>query len=253
MNQPQYAKYRTMVKVNLPEGAIRNKMEVDKIPEDVIDIFCPNTVFVKPTPKTASSEDEGHTTGEEGEELEPEGEAPPGPPEDWEETDDGEGGIYYINKGTWESSWVPPLGWKLYKAKKEEDAKKARGGLMDALKGGKKLRRISITPGSHAVTSDPRDNVMAGIKQGAVKLKKAAPLPPKPVDARDQLMATLKKGKADLKQGLQHVEVKTFNPEREMDDAVAKLLANRAAIAGESDSDSDSDSDYDFDSDDDYP
>ncbi|GMI13321.1 hypothetical protein TrLO_g7936 [Triparma laevis f. longispina] len=254
MNQPQYAKYKTMLKVNLPEGAIRNKMEVDKIPEDIIDMFCPNTVFVKPAAKVTSSEDEGQTTGEEAEDLEPpvEEEAPPGPPEDWEETDDGQGGIYFINKGTWESSWVAPMGWKAYKLKKEEESKKARGGLMDALKGGKKLRRISITPGSHVV-ADPRTNVMAGIKGGAIKLKKAAPLPPKPVDARDQLMATLKKGKEGLKTGLQHVEVKTFNPEREMDDAVAKLLANRAAIAGESDSDSDSDSDYDFDSDDDYP
>ncbi|GMH54352.1 hypothetical protein TL16_g01651 [Triparma laevis f. inornata] len=254
MNQPQYAKYKTMLKVNLPEGAIMNKMEVDKIPEDIIDMFCPNTVFVKPAAKVTSSEDEGQTTGEEAEDLEPpvEEEAPPGPPEDWEETDDGQGGIYFINKGTWESSWVAPMGWKAYKLKKEEESKKARGGLMDALKGGKKLRRISITPGSHVV-ADPRTNVMAGIKGGAIKLKKAAPLPPKPVDARDQLMATLKKGKEGLKTGLQHVEVKTFNPEREMDDAVAKLLANRAAIAGESDSDSDSDSDYDFDSDDDYP
>jgi hypothetical protein len=157
-----------------------------------------------------------------------------------------------MNKSTWESSWIPPKGWSEYIKKKKDDAQKARGGLMDALKGGKKLRRISITPGSRAEV-DPREGVMAGIKLGAVSLKKAKPLPPKPVDARDQLMATLKKGKAELKTKLNHVEVKKFNEEEQMDDAVAKLLANRAAIAGDSDSDSDSDSDYDFDSDDDYP
>ena len=70
---------------------------------------------------------------------------------------------------------------------------------------------------------------------------------------RDQLMLTLKKGREELKTALQHVEVKRYDENERMDDAVAKLLANRAAIAGESDSDSDSDSDLDFDSDDDYP
>ena len=52
---------------------------------------------------------------------------------------------------------------------------------------------------------------------------------------------------------LKHVEQVKFDSNERMDDAVAKLLANRAAIAGESDSESDSDSDSGFDSDDDYP
>ena len=101
--------------------------------------------------------------------------------------------------------------------------------LLDGITAGRKLRRISVTPGSQAAKDDPRDGVMSGIRMG-VKLKKAAPLPPKPIDARDQLMATLKKGKAELKTQLNHVEVHKYDENERMDDAVAKLLANRAAI-----------------------
>lgn len=95
---------------------------------------------------------------------------------------------------------------------------------------------------------DPRNDALSQIKIG-ISLKKAKPLPPKPVAVRDQTMMAIKAGAATLK----HVEQNKFDANERMDDAVAKLLANRAAIAGDSDSDSDDDSDMDFDSDDDYP
>jgi len=253
INAPMYSKYKMMQTVMLPEGAIRNKMESDKIPVNIIDIFCPNTIFVKPEKKEEEDEEEDMEIDD--------ADRPDGPPEDWEETkDDENGGTYFINRKNWESSWVAPKGWKEYKKKQQEEAAAKRkamatntNNLLEGITKGRKLRRISVTPGSRAASDDPRDGVMAGIRSGAVRLKKAAPLPPKQVDPRDQLMATLKKGREELKSKLQHVEIKRYDENERMDDAVAKLLANRAAIAGESDSDSDSDSDLDFDSDDDYP
>ena len=62
----------------------------------------------------------------------------------------------------------------------------------------------------------------------------------------------LNKLKGGLQATLKKVEIKAYDATENMDEAVAQLLANRHAIAGD-ESDSDSDSDYEFDSDDDYP
>jgi len=242
-NTPLFAKYQTMKKINLPEAAIRHKMEQDKVKMSLVDLFCPNTVYQTPSPQ---DDDEGHTTQDDSSVGE-EDNRPDGDPKDWEETvNDETGDIYYINKITWESSWVPPKGWEEYQEGLQQENK---ANFLNSIATGTKLRRISVTPGSRVV-SDPRNDVMAGIRKG-ISLKKAAPLPPKPVEARDQMISALKN--VTLKSALQHVEINKYDENERMDDAVAKLLANRAAIAGESDSESDSDSDYDFDSDEDYP
>ena len=114
INDPKYAKYKMMQIVMLPEGAIRNKMEADKILSDVIDTFCPKTKYVKPEKKEEVNEEE--------EDMEiDDSERPPGPCEDWEETkDDVNGGTYFINRKTWESSWVAPKGWKEVSAQRDE-------------------------------------------------------------------------------------------------------------------------------------
>jgi len=243
---PIYAKYNTMKKINMPEEAIRHKMEQDKIKEDLVNLFCPNTVFEGP----AEEDDDGHTTQDDAS-VGAEDDRPDGPAKEWEETlNDNTGDIYYMNKTTWESSWVPPKGWEEYQASLEQETKSQQVDFLSSIAKGRKLRRISVTPGSRAIDTDPRNDIMSGIREG-MQLKKAAPLPPKPVEARDQMIMALKS--VELKSTLQHVIVNKYDENERMDDAVAKLLANRTAIAGESDSDSDSDSDYDFDSDEDYP
>ena len=249
---PMFDKYRTMQKINLPEGAIRQKMERDSVDPDLVDLFCPNTTYERPKKAKAASVESLPD-----EEDDPD--APQGDPADWEETKDpSTGGMYFVNKSTWESSWVPPAGWKAYaKAQKEAQAAAKKGlsapsiadGLKNAIMQGRELRRLSVTPGAHKFVDD-RVEVLDGIKSGAVKLKKAAPLAPKKVDARQDIMSQIKQG--TLKSALQHVEQNKFDATERMDAAVAQLLANRTAIAG-NESDSDSDSDYDFDSDDDYP
>ena len=249
---PIFAKYQTMKKINMPEAAIRHKMEQDKVKMDLVDLFCPNTVYDSPA---AEADEEGHTTQDEDSLGGEDDSRPDGDPKDWEETNNEDtGDVYYINKITWESSWVPPKGWEEYQEaleqQEQQEQQEGKADFLNSIAAGKKLRRISVTPGSR-VASDPRNDIMAGIRKGAA-LKKAEPLPPKPVEARDQMIMALKN--VSLKKTLQHVEVSKYDENERMDDAVAKLLANRAAIAGESDSDSDSDdSDYDFDSDEDYP
>ena len=110
INAPMYSKYKMMQTVMLPEGAIRNKMESDEIPVNIIDIFCPNTMYVKPEKKDVA--EEGGEEEEEDMEV-AEDDRPDGPPEDWEETtNDESGGTYFINRKNWESSWVAPKGWK---------------------------------------------------------------------------------------------------------------------------------------------
>lgn len=243
---PMFAKYQTMKKINMPEAAIRHKMEQDKVKMQLVNLFCPNTVYET----SGKDDDEGHTTQDEESVGGDEDNRPDGDPKDWEETTNEEtGDVYYINKISWESSWVPPKGWEEYQEALNQELQEGKADFLNSIMAGKKLRRISVTPGSR-VASDPRNDIMAGIRKGA-QLKKAEPLPPKPVEARDQMIMALKS--VSLKSTLQHVEVSKYDENERMDDAVAKLLANRAAIAGESDSESESESDYDFDSDEDYP
>ena len=256
LEDPKFNKYKMMQRINLPEGAIRQKMENDNLcTPDEIDLFCPNTVVEK------FDDDEGSLEGSDYEAMEEEGEheivyevdAPDGEPKDWEETPDpnNPGSFYYVNRITWESSWVPPVGWKAYQEEKEKNKGPMLGNeLQSAIMKGRNLKRVSVLDTKKKKFNDGgRMDIMESIKQGGIGLKKAAPLPPKPVDARTDMLSKIKN--ATLKKALVHVERKEYDGGARMDDAVAQLLANRTAIAG--DDDSDSDSDYDFDSDDDYP
>ena len=169
--------------------------------------------------------------------------------------------MYYVNRETWESSWIAPKGYKRKKEKEKEKNKNKNkklpaaaadiGSMLSAINSttpSMRLRKLSVVPGARPVV-DPRMDLMSALKGGAVSLKKAEPLAPKPVDARDQMLNKLKGG---LQATLKKVEIKAYDATENMDEAVAQLLANRHAIAGD-ESDSDSDSDYEFDSDDDYP
>jgi len=228
-----------MKQINLPEGAIRLKMETDNISDDLIDHFCPNTIPLRSVradslpSQIEDEEDEGDAPVDDG---------------NWEESIDEETGAkYYVNRVTWESSWVAPQGWNKKKKVLSSGSAGSSGDMFADIKKGVQMRRISVTPGSRPVI-DPRMDLMSQLKGGA-KLKKAAPLEPKPMEARDVMLMKLKGG---LKDNLRKVETKTYKAEENMDEAVAQLLANRHAIAGD-ESDSDSESDYEFDSDDDYP
>ena len=220
-------------KFKLPEQAVRHEMEKDGIAVALINKFCPSTfsptALAKPPPVGQDmplDQIEGpHSEASEGEET--------------RATNEGE----KDREGGHQSSA------SLDQENDGDSNRKYQAAFLGSIKKGKELRRISVIPGSR-VEAGPRNFILDGIKKGA-NLRKAEPLPPKPPSARDQILTSIRR--ATLKSNLNHVEPMKHNENDRTDDAVAKLLANRTAIAGgDSDTDSDFD-DYEFDSDEDYP
>jgi hypothetical protein len=133
-----------MVKMSMPEPAIRHAMEKEKIDMDLIDEMCPNTVWRTPATQSEEVPDADETDDSAyGEEEEEEELGPDGDPNEWEETPNPDGeGVYYVNRTTWESSWVKPRHWDEREVEPEPVNVLKVGGLLDGIAGGAKLRCV---------------------------------------------------------------------------------------------------------------